>query len=268
MAIFLLEAQQNCEKIVKILAEIEYIESVMSVNLQEHQRSLMAAMGIDLWIPRSDVQTRPYQNNIYRDIAPEISSFEQGVVAFDLSHIQHNQTTQQPTRQDSIHADKTSIIEHTEVALLKSNIQITQQNETSSLAQIPKKIDDQTEPSIQLAPFEIQAFCITSCVIVVNCTQLTADQLKLWLNIQHAVVGQYYELNWPFPILQLQDGKGANIYIQGFIDALKNERQVICLGQLPHVHATDMIQLASLQEMIDQPVLKRRLWQFMQNRVD
>lgn len=237
----------------------------MSVNLQEHQRSLMAAMGIDLWIPRSDVQTRPYQNNLYRDIA----SLEQAsVVEFDLSHIQQNQSVQQLAKADLIHTEKASEIQPTEVSLLKNNIQRTQQKETSATEQISKKIDYQTEPSIQLDPFEIQAFCIASCVILVDCTQLSAEQLKLWLNIQHAIVGQYYELKWPFPMLQLQDGKGANIYIQGFIDALKNERKVISLGQLPHVQATDIIQLASLQDMIDQPILKRRLWQFMQNRVN
>lgn len=237
----------------------------MSVNLQEHQRSLMAAMGIDLWIPRSDVQTRPYQNNLYRDIA----SLEQAsVVEFDLSHIQQNQSVQQLAKADLIHTEKASEIQPTEASLLKNNIQRTQQKETSATEQISKKIDYQTEPSIQLDPFEIQAFCIASCVILVDCTQLSAEQLKLWLNIQHAIVGQYYELKWPFPMLQLQDGKGANIYIQGFIDALKNERKVISLGQLPHVQATDIIQLASLQDMIDQPILKRRLWQFMQNRVN
>ncbi|MEG0486707.1 MAG: hypothetical protein RR575_02090 [Acinetobacter sp.] len=237
----------------------------MSVNLQEHQRSLMAAMGIDLWIPRSDVQTRPYQNNLYRDIA----SLEQAsVVEFDLSHIQQNQSVQQLAKADLIHTEKASEIQPTEASLLKNNIQRTQQKETSATEQISKKIDYQTEPSIQLDSFEIQAFCIASCVILVDCTQLSAEQLKLWLNIQHAIVGQYYELKWPFPMLQLQDGKGANIYIQGFIDALKNERKVISLGQLPHVQATDIIQLASLQDMIDQPILKRRLWQFMQNRVN
>lgn len=237
----------------------------MSVNLQEHQRSLMAAMGIDLWIPRSDVQTRPYQNNLYRDIA----SLEQAsVVEFDLSHIQQNQSVQQLAKADLIHTEKASEIQPTEASLLKNNIQRTQQKETSATEQISKKIDYQTEPSIQLDPFEIQAFCIASCVILVDCTQLSAEQLKLWLNIQHAIVGQYYELKWPFPMLQLQDGKGANIYIQGFIDALKNERKVISLGQLPHVQATDIIQLASLQDMIDQPILKRCLWQFMQNRVN
>ncbi|MEF9994778.1 MAG: hypothetical protein RR771_10225 [Acinetobacter sp.] len=239
----------------------------MSVNLQEHQRSLMAAMGIDQWIPRSDVQTRLYQNNLYRDIA----SLEQtSVIQFDLAQnlSQENQTIQQRAETHVTKVEKANISPQAEVSSLKNNIQITQQNETSVSEQILQKANFQTEPSVQLESFEIQAFCIASCVILVNCTQLTADQLKLWLNIQHAIVGQYYELKWPFPILQLQDGKGANIYIQGFIDALKNERQVISLGQLPHVQAADIIQLASLQEMIDQPVLKHRLWQFMQNRVN
>ena len=102
-------------------------------------------------------------------------------------------------------------------------------------------------------------------MILVDSTHIDAEQLTLWSNIQRAVSGQYYELKWPFPLLQLQDGKGANIYIQGFVDALKQDRKVISLGELTYLKSTDIIQLASLQKMLDQPVLKRRLWQFMQN---
>jgi len=44
------------------------------------------------------------------------------------------------------------------------------------------------------------------------------------------------------------------------------EKNIISLGSIPHVTHNKMIQLASLQEMLDQPILKKRLWQFMQNR--
>lgn len=238
----------------------------MNVNLQEHQRSLMATMGIDLWVPRSDVQTRPYQNNLYRDIASlEHSSVMQFDASQNLSQTIHAQPIQQLAQ---AHVAKTDSKSQAENSSLKQNIEIQQKSESSVSEQIAKQVDFHTEPAIQLDAFEVQAFCIANCVILVDCTKLTADQLQLWLNIQHAIVGQYYELKWPFPMLQLQDGKGAHIYIQGFIDALKNERKVLSLGQLSHLQATDIIQLASLQEMIDQPVLKRRLWQFMQNRVN
>jgi hypothetical protein len=69
-------------------------------------------------------------------------------------------------------------------------------------------------------------------------------------------------------MLQLQDGRGAAMYIQGFVDALRQERKVISLGQLPYLNNTEMFELASLQEMIEQPLLKRRLWQFMQNKLN
>lgn len=245
----------------------------MNVNLQEHQRSLMAAMGIDLWVPRSDVQTRPYQNNLYRDIA---SIEHSSVIQFDVSQdLSQNlpQTKQAQSIQQFEQAHITDVAEtnnksQVEISSLKQNIDIQQKSESSVSEQISKQVNFHAEPAIQLDAFEVQAFCIANCVILVDCTKLTADQLQLWLNIQHAIVGQYFELKWPFPMLQLQDGKGAHIYIQGFIDALKNERKVISLGQLPHLQAADIIQLASLQEMIDQPILKRRLWQFMQNRVN
>ena len=243
----------------------------MNVNLQEHQRSLMAAMGIDLWIPRSDVQTRPYQNNLYRDIA----TLEQtDNIQFDTSshlpqHVFKANQTQSIQQLAEIHptnVEKVNLSQQTEISSLKQNIDIQQKSESSVSEQISKQVDFHTTPAIQLEAFEIQAFCISNCVILVDCSKITAEQQQLWLNIQHAMMGQYYDLKWPFPMLQLQDGKGASIYIQGFIDALKNERKVISLGQLPHLQAADIIHLASLQEMIDQPILKRRLWQFMQNR--
>src|SRR5690606_1359460 len=55
-------------------------------------------------------------------------------------------------------------------------------------------------------------------------------------------------------------------YIQGFLDGMSAEKNIIFLGTVPYISNSKIIQLASLQEMLDQPILKKRLWQFMQNR--
>ena len=65
----------------------------------------------------------------------------------------------------------------------------------------------------------------------------------------------------------MQDGRGASSYIQGFLDVFSTEKNVLCLGEIPHLQASHSIQLASLQEMLIQPLLKKRLWQFMQNKM-
>lgn len=270
----------------------------MSVNLAEHQRSLLATMGIDLWVPTVDVQTRHFQNALYRDsaLAMELSQAESlapsPIDFFAQEQLkqkqlqQNQQVIHQPTDLQSLNVQPSNLtIEnlHTlennkvrqqqlqqntaDVSLLRNATNHPQKAEkTSNLTQQQAQLS--AEPAIQLDAFEIQAFCIENCVILVDCTHLTTEQTTLWLNIQRAVSGQFYELKWPFPMMQYQDGKGAAMYVQGFTDTLKQERKILSLGQLVHLNHSEIIQLASLQEMIDQPILKRRLWQFMQNTLN
>lgn len=231
----------------------------MNVNLAEHQRSILAAMGIDLWIPQVDVQTRHYQNTLYRDVAQNEVEIATTVEFKDFNH----STTALTKNTENVIARRESAVQ-SEVSLLKVNAETQQTEEITSSEQIQKQTAISVEPALQIASFEIQAYQIEHCVIFVDATQLNDDQKTLWGNIQRAAFGQYFELKWPFPMLQFQDGRGASMYIQGFIDGLRQERKIISLGQLTHLNQSDVVQLASLQEMIEQPILKRRLWQFMQ----
>lgn len=231
----------------------------MNVNLAEHQRSILAAMGIDLWIPQVDVQTRHYQNTLYRDVAQNEAEIATTVEFKDFNH----STTALTKNTENVIVRRESAVQ-SEVSLLKVNAETQQTEEITSSEQIQKQTAISVEPALQIASFEIQAYQIEHCVIFVDATQLNDDQKTLWGNIQRAAFGQYFELKWPFPMLQFQDGRGASMYIQGFIDGLRQERKIISLGQLTHLNQSDVIQLASLQEMIEQPILKRRLWQFMQ----
>ncbi|AXQ22761.1 hypothetical protein BEN71_12045 [Acinetobacter wuhouensis] len=231
----------------------------MNVNLAEHQRSILAAMGIDLWIPQVDVQTRHYQNTLYRDVAQNEAEIATTVEFKDFNH----STTAFTKNTENVIVRRESAVQ-SEVSLLKVNAETQQTEEITSAEQIQKQTAISVEPALQIASFEIQAYQIEHCVIFVDATQLNDDQKTLWGNIQRAAFGQYFELKWPFPMLQFQDGRGASMYIQGFIDGLRQERKIISLGQLTHLNQSDVIQLASLQEMIEQPILKRRLWQFMQ----
>lgn len=225
---------------------------VMNVNMLEHQRSILAVLGIDVWMPKADVRARTFNHAFYRDqAAPEtvsIAQFETPVIA--TSDLQ----TQSPAQDLSVFA----------------NAELEQVNKAKRLVEADSTVIEQVQnlnearTALQIDPFALQAFKLEHCTIVVNATELSAEQAQLWSNIQIAVSGQYHSLNWPFALGALQDGRGAEVYIQGFLDALNVEKQIISLGALPHYHASNMIQLASLQEMLDQPQLKRRLWQFMQ----
>ena len=97
-----------------------------------------------------------------------------------------------------------------------------------------------------------------------DATELSAEQQQLWNNIQQALQAEYYELQWPFPLINFQDGRSAESYVQGFIDAISADKNIILLGQFSYFNHSKIIHLAGLQEMLDQPLLKKRLWQFMQ----
>jgi hypothetical protein len=109
----------------------------------------------------------------------------------------------------------------------------------------------------------LQAVALEHCALVIEATQLSLEQQQLWQNIVQALPAQKYVLNWPFPLLNFQDGRGVQSYIQGFIDGLGQGKTVITLGSIPNANGIKVTQAASLQEMLDQPLLKKALWHMM-----
>ncbi|WP_216934291.1 MULTISPECIES: hypothetical protein [unclassified Acinetobacter] len=206
-----------------------------------HQRDILATLGIDLWIPR-DSACQPHQVSIWRDqAAPEF------------------------------HTD--IVLPQPALVELMADLPISEPEPTVALkAETPPAVSTQAVPVqehreiVQIPPFSLQALSLVHCSIVIDATEMTEDTQNLWGNIQRAVSGEFYELNWPFPWANVQDGRGVESYIQGFLDGMSAEKNIIFLGPVVHISNTKIIQLASLQEMLDQPILKKRLWQFMQNR--
>lgn len=225
----------------------------MNVNMVEHQRSILAVLGIDLWMPKTDVHARTYTSSLYRDqAASEV-----------VSNQNFNIDTTSLAKQEQQSAQ---IIPQNEVSLLLKKVEQPVVEYVETAVPIATEIAEiQNVQPIYIEPFYLQAFAFEQCVIVVDGLDLTSEQNDLWLNIQAALSGQYHELRWPFALPQLQDGRGAHTYIQGFLDAMSIEKNVVSLGQLPHYENDKIIQLASLQEMIDDPQLKRKLWEYMKN---
>lgn len=206
-----------------------------------HQRDILATLGIDIWIPKGDVRQQ-HQVSIWRDQAP----------AELYSEIILPQPTQiAPVAKAPLIAPEPVIVE------TKAEVK----------SEAPAVVASQEQREIlYIPPFNLQALSLEHCTIVIDATQMTEQTQHLWANIQRALQSEFYELNWPFPWVNLQDGRGVEAYIQGFLDMMSLEKNIISLGSIPHVTHSKMIQLASLQEMLDQPILKKRLWQFMQNR--
>ncbi|WP_179992287.1 MULTISPECIES: hypothetical protein [unclassified Acinetobacter] len=207
-----------------------------------HQRDILATLGIDIWIPKGDV-CQQHQVSIWRDQAP--------------AELHSEIILPQPTQ-----------IAPVEKAPLIAPEPVTVEAKAEVKSEVPvivASIQEQRE-ILHIPPFNLQALSLEHCTIVIDATEMTEQTQHLWSNIQCALQSEFYELNWPFPWMNLQDGRGVESYIQGFLDMMSLEKNIISLGSIPHVTHNKMIQLASLQEMLDQPILKKRLWQFMQNR--
>ena len=208
-----------------------------------HQRDIMAALGIDLWIPK-DAMCQQHQPAIWRDQAPvEV-----------ISEIILPQTA----NVDDLIARQPELAPVEKVN--SSDIQ-------PKPAEAPVIVQEPIVPALQIPVFAIEAIVLAKAVVLIDSTAVTADQQLLWRNIQRAVCAEFYQLQWPFAWQNMQDGRGAASFVQGFTDALSADKNVLCLGNIPHLQSSSSIRLASLQEMLDQPLLKKRLWQFMQNKI-
>ena len=205
-----------------------------------HQRDILASLGIDIWVSRTAVSQTLPQSSVWRDqAAPEIHSdiIVPAVVNQQLKQQQpiiHEEPKQEPSPQ------------HTAVEVVAPD-------------DIPE-----ARVMLQVEAFSIEALQLPYCVILVESTALSQKQQQLWRNIQHALQAEYHVLQWPFALEVLQDGIGVENYVQGFVDVLSADKNMLILGQLPHFRSEQCLHLASLQEMLDQPLLKKSLWDAIQ----
>ena len=210
-----------------------------------HQRDILATLGIDLWIPRGEV-CQPHQNQLWRDqAAPELAT--------DILR---------PTRPLQGVAP---VIAPIEPPVQQSTDSIVE-NKPVEAVERATPMPEQAREHVQVEAFSLQMLSLNHCNILIDATQLNEAEQQLWMNIQRAVLCEFSELNWPFPWVNAQDGRGVGAYIQGFIDGQGADKNILTLGHVAHLTHPKIIQLASLQEMLDQPILKKRLWQFMQPR--
>ena len=207
-----------------------------------HQRDILATLGIDIWIPKDALCQKMPSSSIWRDQA----------AVEDITEIIVSKAAAIPAVEVQFKAEPTQTV--APVVSLAQPIEL--QAEPLSVL----------EPQViaQVAAFQLQAFALPHCVIVVDATSMSSEQQQLWNNIQQAISAEYALLQWPFPLLEFQDGRGAESYVQGFLDALSVDKNILFLGQSGYFKHAKGMQLASLQEMLDQPLLKKRLWQFMQ----
>lgn len=209
------------------------------INMMGHQREILASLGIDIWVSRTAVSQTLPQPSVWRDqAAPEIYS------DIIVPAAVNQQLKQQPIIQEEPKQEPSP--QHTVVEVV-----------------VPDDIPE-ARVMLQVEAFSIEALQLPYCVILVESTVLSQKQQQLWRNIQHALQAEYHVLQWPFAIEVLQDGIGVENYVQGFVDVLSADKKMLILGQLPHFKSEQCLHLASLQEMLDQPLLKKSLWDAIQ----
>jgi hypothetical protein len=204
-----------------------------------HQRDILSALGIDLWIPRETLCQKSPDQNIWRDqAAPEIIT---------------TLTQPQLVMQQEMIADlsRRPIVEVVPVAV-----------DTKTVESAPLEI---IQPVLEVESFIIQAAVLKHGLLLIDATVFNEQEQLLWVNIQRAMQCDFVELQWPFAWQNAQNGRGAASYLNGFIDAYRLGKPVLAIGHVPYLESSTVVQLASLAEMLEQPLLKKRLWQFMQN---
>ena len=210
-----------------------------------HQREVLASLGIDLWVPdflpsQQNVATSIWRDQSATEIISEIVRPQSQPEAKSIPEhppAQHKLPYPAPPAEIVAQPIKQEV-----VATLKEEI---------------------VRETIHVEAFQLQAVALEHCALVIEATQLSVEQQQLWQNIVQALPAQKYALNWPFPLLNLQDGRGVQSYIQGFIDGVSQGKTVIALGFIPNANSIKVTQSASLQEMLDQPLLKKALWHMM-----
>lgn len=211
------------------------------------QRNILASLGIDVWIPREVVCQKNTASSQWRDQVLE-----------ELQQVPAPVFEPAPVVQDvEVKAVQTALV---------TEIERPQQAEVVAEPVVKEAVveKEQIVVSTQIQAFELQMYVLENCAILLESSQLNDAQRQLWQNIQKARLGQYAELKWPFPLAAFQESRGLSSYIQGFLDATATGKKILCLGQLDFIQHSNILHLASLEEMLAQPLLKRRLWQLMQ----
>ncbi len=201
------------------------------------QREILTSLGIDVWIPRTAVSENLAQSRIWRDQVNAIEVVEVAPVTIAAA--------------PEVMLEPQPVPEPVVVEPVERNAEINIQQHESVLP--------------ELAQFQLQLLSLAHCTICIDATHLSSMQQQLWHNISAAVEAELHVLQWPFPLLNLQDTRGIKSYIQGFLDAHSLDKTLISLGQLAY-SPKPMQHLPSLQQMLDEPQCKRILWNALQQK--
>ncbi|WP_298143460.1 hypothetical protein [uncultured Acinetobacter sp.] len=204
------------------------------------QRQILTELGIDLWIPRDAACQNLDLDAIWRDQRSDtievLMPHQPAVVQVQAQPIvSEPPPVQTKVLQEQIVA--TPVFTQAEVV----------------------------EHHTHLDPFELQLLSLPHCILIIDASALSRQAQQLWANIHAALQADYQQLNWPFPLLNLQEPQGAYSYMQGFFAVHGLDKQLLVLGELPYM-PQQSLNLPSLEDMLAQPILKKQLWNALNNK--
>ncbi|WP_297423203.1 hypothetical protein [uncultured Acinetobacter sp.] len=209
------------------------------------QRQILTELGIDLWIPRDAACQNLDLDSIWRDERPDNTALE-------------------------LHAHPVPVVTAKtvvtdQIVATPNSTPIQQQPVQEIIAAPIAHVVQATNLHKNIKKFELQLLSLPQYVVVIDSSDLSVEAQQLWANIHAALQAEYQQLNWPFPLLNLQDPQGAYSYMQGFLAVHGLDKQLLVLGELPCMPQQSR-KLPSLDDMLAQPILKKQLWNALNNK--
>lgn len=236
------------------------------------QRSILAGMGISLWIPKlaRTCAITPALSTIWRDQA---ATGQQPVTAVAVTSILSS-----PVSAESIQAQAIAV---PVVATVQPVLQaqplpdnppvIRQQSPSISPAPDTMSLAEQEEVPVQSSlRFSVQAVELPHWILLIDEQSLQhAAAKQLWANICAAFANpEPVRFNWPLADgMRWQHPQGAKAALNGFLFRMGMDKRIGLMGQLQDDIAPDRIErLPTLQELLEQPLKKRSLWSLLRQQ--
>lgn len=232
------------------------------------QRAILAGLGIPLWIPRLlGTRKQPISPAIWRDqITPDQPLISPHQPEALLS----------PQQEPPVAALEVQLseVQQAEPEQPASALNITVNKPVLATGLLPAVSDALHSADIvsnqALLRFSVQAVEVNHWVLLVDEQTLqNAAAKQLWGNICAAFGNpEQLRFNWPLADgLRWQHPQGAKAALNGFLFRLGMDKRVGLMGELQDNVMPDRIErLPTLQELIEQPLKKRSLWQLLKQQ--
>ena len=214
-------------------------------------RAVLAVLGVPVWAARQHAVRQVTPTPIWRDVTEEVVPRSEALVRLGT----HEKVVQVsvPNR----HAPPPSVVQ-------ARPIPITPQHRAVE-AKAP--IVQPVAVEATAVRFAVEVLVLQSWLLVVPSQQLADNACRqLWEQIQLVFAKQPVEWFWPLAEgARWQTAPYAAVALQGFFARLAPQARVGLMGELPDQALPERVErLPSLQQLIEQPLQKRTLWQLLQ----